>query len=398
MTRTGEPDRFFGVLECTWWHGAFRLHLQKLCNLEWKYVMIYVRRTSWTPPRAVCAFGLLFISAVGARAAETGRLFIKSTPGGAEIFLDDEEEPRGKTPCIMRDVPTGTHVLRGHLEGYVDVSQEIEVRADSLGRALLTFTTRADGEGEPGSKEPGPTTVTVGTERKPGPADGSANVPDKETAETADDTSGSDKPERYIYVDCLVCGGTGLLQEMGCPGCEGTGLEGFRRCTECDGTLKVEHNCPYCWGTRIITRGGKDKDCPKCKGKGKLACPLCRGKGKYKRSNPEFSAKPTTTCPYCQGSGFESDVRCLRCAGKGTFMSSDGQRQLFRGRLVTYHTKVNCPFCGGDGKGPPLCPRCRGSGVLDPKKNPVMCPSCFGTGKKFLPCKYCRGKGRIRSR
>ena len=94
-----------------------------------------------TLPCALCVLGLLVVSADGARAADTGRLFVKSKPSGAQIFLDDEEEPRGKTPCILRRVPAGTHTLRGRLDGHEDASQEIEVKTGALGRASLVFAT-----------------------------------------------------------------------------------------------------------------------------------------------------------------------------------------------------------------------------------------------------------------
>ena len=64
--------------------------------------------------------------------------------------------------------------------------------------------------------------------------------------------------------------------------------------------------------------------------------------------------------------------------------------------MITSH--IECPFCGGDGKGPPVCPRCRGAGCLSPEKNPTICPTCFGTGQQFRPCRYCRGKGWIKTK
>jgi DnaJ-class molecular chaperone len=343
------------------------------------------RRTlSW----ALCALGLLAGFADGARAAGTGRLFVKSKPSGAQVFLDDEEEPRGKTPCILRKIPPGTHVLRARLDGHQDASKEIEVQEGALGRASFAFTAGPGGEGEAGAAPD-----TEETDAPPEPA-GAAEADDEADAltETGDASSEEDETPKHIEVDCPVCDGSGLLQWMGCAACNGSGYDGYTRCGECNGTRKVECNCPYCRGEGVLVRGGSQKDCPKCRGKGKLPCPMCRGKGKLKRANPEFSGKPTMPCPYCDASGFDSNARCLRCSGQGTHVS--GERS---GRIFTY-VKVDCPFCGGDGKGPPVCRKCRGAGVVDIKKNPAPCQPCFGTGRLFRPCKACRGQGWIRAR
>ena len=343
--------------------------------------------------RSACALGLLWVCAAfpdDGLAAEDGRVFVRSRPSGARVFLDDETEPRGKTPCIVRNVPPGTHVMRASLDGYADVTQEIEVDAGALSRASLVFATTASAK-EPGEVAEGePAKAPAETEREREPAEEAADTTEETTTETGDEAPESDEPPKYVHVDCLVCRGTGLLQEMGCATCVGTGWEGVYRCPDCRGKRRVEFDCPYCKGAGALVRGGKQIECSKCKGKGKLPCPLCRGKGKLKRKNPEYSGKSAMPCPYCQGSGFGGNVKCIRCAGRGNWTPMSGGMYIVG--------RVNCEFCGGDGEGPPLCRRCRGAGVLSPKRNPVICGPCFGTGRQFPPCRACAGNGWIRPR
>ncbi len=257
---------------------------------------------------------------------------------------------------------------------------------DPLARFAMRFE-RLDRESG-GAPPPGGASLVLaakaggGDEREP--ADDAADDAGETATGTGDEADG---PPKYIYVDCPVCHGTGLLQEMGCPICTGTGWDGINRCANCGGTRRVKHNCPYCRGSGSLVRGGKGTECPRCKGKGKLACPKCRGEGNLKRENPEFSGKPTMPCPYCEGGGFTSDTTCIRCGGKGKYVPREG-----RSFIISH---VNCPFCGGDGKGPPLCPRCRGAGVRGHGKNAAICTSCLGTGRQFLPCRACRGNGWI---
>jgi hypothetical protein len=340
--------------------------------------------TDWIcPSRAVCALSILVAFAVPARAAGTGRLLVRSDPRGARIYLDEDTEPRAKAPCLLRDIPAGVHVLRARLDGYADLSREVEVSDGELGRLTLTLT--AGTTEEAGDvDEPGPSTVDPGSDPSVEPPERSDPAPD----EAGDIGAGDDAPPKYVEVDCPVCRGAGLLQEMGCPECEGKGYVGRRRCNECDGRGRAKHQCSACKGEGGIVHGGREATCPRCGGKGKLPCGLCRGSGKLKRLYPDYSGKPTKPCPHCDGSGFENRQKCLRCSGNGTV--SLGRR---RGRRT-----VGCPSCGGDGVGPPRCRRCRGSGLSGSEGALSVCLPCFGTGREFPPCRSCKGQGWIRAR
>lgn len=339
-------------------------------------------RTSGTLARTGCVLGALLACAAAANLlgsgearAATGRLYVKSRPFRARVYLDGEAEPRGTTPCLLRGVPVGRHVLRARLAGYVDVTQEVEVTGGAMGRATLVFTTKtADGVG-----------------------------PDT-PAEPEDTSPGSDEPPKYIEIDCPFCGGTGLLQEIGCSACEAAGWKLGEQCNKCGARGKVRHNCLLCEGRGSVTRGGKEVTCPRCKGKGKLPCVACRGAGKLKRPNPERLSRPTAPCPHCAGTGFESEVKCLRCSGRGKLASAP--RSAFGSTIggfgssggMTRPTWFDCPFCGGDGKGPPVCRRCRGVGIVGADKARIICQACFGSGRVYSPCRYCRGKGWIKTK
>ncbi len=68
---------------------------------------------------------------------EKGNLFIQSNPGGAQIFLDDLFT--GKlTPDTLKSIPTGQHVIKLKLEGYIDTSFTVMIEKD------VTVTSRVD--------------------------------------------------------------------------------------------------------------------------------------------------------------------------------------------------------------------------------------------------------------
>ncbi len=349
--------------------------------------------TPFPPRRALCVLGVALFWTVPVRAAGQGRLYVKSTPRGARVYLDDDTDPRAKTPCLLRDVPAGTHILRASLAGHADVTEEVQVPEGATGRVILTFTAPTAGA----RQRAGPAPAAEATDGEPAQAEETspedATAPEEGTSSKA--LSKKDEPPKHIEIDCQVCRGTGLLQKMGCPKCEGTGYVGITRCRECGGTGRVEHKCPPCDGKGTLVYAGKEGTCAACRGKGKFPCLLCRGTGKLKRPNPELAGRPTKPCPNCEGTGLESRVKCLRCSGKGKLSLSIGGLGGGGGRGWASSLEIDCPFCGGDGVGPPICRKCRGSGVKSAYKNPVPCAACFGTGQEFRPCRGCRGRGWV---
>ena len=352
--------------------------------------------------RAVCVLAVSFVWAVPVRAG-TGRLYVRSKPRGARVYLDDETEPRAKTPCFLKDLEAGIHVLRASLEGYADVVEEVEVAEGKMARAALEFTSEAKAGDAEGGDEADPA-------RRSGPlrgaddaaaTDGSA---DDDPAETKGPSSAgrAERPPKYIEVDCHICGGAGLLQQTTCPACAGTGHLAGRQCGECGGRSMAEHKCAACKGEGTVVFKGKQGTCARCKGKGKLPCLPCRGTGKLKRHNPARSRKPTTPCPHCVGTGFDNMDRCLPCGGKGTMASAErtqtSSRRL-RGRRTTLRVLTfDCPFCEGDGAGPRICRACRGLGLVGPDKAKVTCSACIGTGRTYRPCRGCAGRGWVISK
>lgn len=353
--------------------------------------------------RALCVPAVLLVWAVPVR-AETGRLYVKSEPRGAKVYLDDETEPRAKTPCFLKDLEPGIHVLRASLDGYADIVEEVEVTEGKMARATLEFISEAAAGDTEGGDEAGPA-------RRSGPLRGADDaaamdaLPDESDGAAGGDPAGTegpssagrdDKPPKYTEVDCHVCGGTGLLQQTACPACAGTGYSAGQRCGECGGKCRAEHKCAACKGEGTIVVRGQQGTCARCKGKGKMPCLPCRGTGKLKRPNPAASHKPTSPCPHCTGTGFENEARCTACSGKGTLVSGEGARIGVRGGAATrVVVRFDCPFCGGDGMGPPMCRTCRGLGLVGSDKARVTCPACIGTGRAYHPCRACAGRGWV---
>lgn len=74
-----------------------------------------------------------------AAAAAAGRLLVRSTPGGAEVFVNGER--RGVTPLALRDLPFGAYAVRVVRAGFAPVEQRVAIDAGRPARSLeLTLT------------------------------------------------------------------------------------------------------------------------------------------------------------------------------------------------------------------------------------------------------------------
>jgi hypothetical protein len=60
-------------------------------------------------------------------AAARGRLLVRSTPSGAQVYVNGRR--RGTTPLAMRDLAPGTYTLRVSREGFADSSRRVTVSA-----------------------------------------------------------------------------------------------------------------------------------------------------------------------------------------------------------------------------------------------------------------------------
>jgi len=200
---------------------------------------------------------------------------------------------------------------------------------------------------------------------------------------------------KTIEVDCPACSGSGMIREIGCPACGAVGMSAqLTVCDVCHGSRKIEYKCPVCKGEGKIVVGGKEQVCRACLGKGHPPCPLCKGKGKIPRPNPEAAGAPTKPCEACGGTGFEQHTKCSVCAGKGKLFLQ-APRPADRNQRRPPPEELACPFCGGDGEGPPICPQCKGKGYCGSAKTAYPCPGCAGTGTLFVPCHVCAGKGFV---
>jgi len=316
--------------------------------------------------------------------AEGGRLTVKSTPPGASVYLDDDMAPRGVTPLELTGISAGLHKIRVSLAKHDDQKRGFYLAAN--GKRAFDFTLQPS-EGE------APETDVPGLEPEPEPE------PEKKKPAFKK----KEKVPRTIDVECPVCKGSGLLETIGCSYCQGTGYSGSGQCNKCSGSRRVDYPCPYCKGEGTLVVGGAERECPKCKGKGNLPCPLCKGSGTIKRPNPAAASYPTTDCPRCDGTSFLKEAKCVFCGSSGKIWigmanSGGGGRGANRDWGDNVREQVSCPYCNGDGKGPPLCRRCQGRGYKGSGENARPCPHCYGTGLSFAPCPACRGRGYVRSK
>ena len=125
--------------------------------------------------------------------------------------------------------------------------------------------------------------------------------------------------------------------------------------------------------------------CRQCDEKGKMACRACDGKGKLYKTCPQCNGGGRRPCRQCNKPNAETPneagpgrINCGYCGGDGKFGSREKR----------------CPKCGGEGAYP--CPSCRGKGSHKCKTElPAgICPSCRFTGK--TTCNTCYGKLWVR--
>lgn len=73
-------------------------------------------------------------------AARSGRVLVRSTPGGAEVFVNGER--RGVTPLALRDLPFGAYAVRVVRSGFAPVEQRVAIDAGRPARAVEVTLTR----------------------------------------------------------------------------------------------------------------------------------------------------------------------------------------------------------------------------------------------------------------
>ncbi|MCC7033018.1 MAG: PEGA domain-containing protein [Acidobacteria bacterium] len=74
-------------------------------------------------------------------ASPAGRLLIRSAPGGATVFVDDER--RGVTPAALRDLALGTRRVRVQRDGYVAEVLQVTLTRDRPSRSVEVRLRRA---------------------------------------------------------------------------------------------------------------------------------------------------------------------------------------------------------------------------------------------------------------
>lgn len=87
--------------------------------------------------------------AAPAAAAAPGRLLVRSTPSGAEVFVNGER--RGVSPVAVRDLPLGGHAVRVVRPGFEPSEQRVVLEAGRPARALEVALTRSGAAAPPGA-------------------------------------------------------------------------------------------------------------------------------------------------------------------------------------------------------------------------------------------------------
>lgn len=80
-----------------------------------------------------------------AATAAAGRLLVRSTPGGAEVFVNGER--RGVTPLALRDLPFGAYAVRVVRAGFAPVEERVAIDAGRPARSLELTLTRGAAAG-----------------------------------------------------------------------------------------------------------------------------------------------------------------------------------------------------------------------------------------------------------
>jgi len=396
-----------------------------------------------TGTRLLAALGIAAGIASYAGAAETGVLFVKSEPDGAAIWIDGFETAH-RTPRIVGDIAPGKHVVMLRLPDHTPVRRDVRVEAGTVVTVAVELQERGEDDAALTieSRPPGATVWFDAVERGTTPVKidgiapgkhmivvmldehdiverevelaaganerlrldlvrgGGADAPARETpggddaapAETATENEADEVP-KTIKVNCPYCKGSGLIKTMGCARCGRTGRAQGEECSSCGGDGSVDTQCRACAGRGTVIAGGREYECRHCKGKGYPTCVACRGTGSVEKPNPAAADGPTKVCDSCKGSGFEQRLRCGFCRGQGKLDVAGGGRGERFARL--FRVQPQCPLCGGDGFGPPLCKRCRGRGSFGSGDHAKICPSCMGTGHAHGPCRACRGRGYV---
>lgn len=184
--------------------------------------------------------------------------------------------------------------------------------------------------------------------------------------------------QSYVDIDetCEKCKGHGTIV---CKKCNETG---FIKCKKCKGNgFKKKKDtvipCSNCDGIGFFT-------CPDCDGEKLQVCKNCHGVGNY----------VVRECLKC----FAGSIKCNFCGGKGY---SGYRTEVTKCRECGGTTRMKCPSCNGNPKGPVSCKTCNNTGYVKctickqgsvKRQIKVDCHRCNGKGADLCP--YCHGAFR----
>ena len=93
--------------------------------------------------------------------AVPGRLLVRSSPSGAEVFVNGER--RGVSPVAVRDLPLGAYAVRVVRPGFEPSQQRVVLEAGRPARALEVTLTRASAAAAPAAPPGSPAAATTAT-------------------------------------------------------------------------------------------------------------------------------------------------------------------------------------------------------------------------------------------
>ena len=161
--------------------------------------------------------------------------------------------------------------------------------------------------------------------------------------------------------------------------------DGKMQCEMCQGKKRVDQPCPVCHTLGWAQKGG-------AAGSTLIRCVRCAGQGSFKMAGcPGCKQTGIIDCPVCAGKPWRDNF--LGCKEETICGTCKGRKQ----------TERNCGTCGGKGRVPPItagiptatCDTCKGFAII--KEN---CKACKETG--LAPCSKCGdgvrdGKNRVKA-
>jgi len=193
----------------------------------------------------------------------------------------------------------------------------------------------------------------------------------------------------FELVECRLCDGVGVYENMDCPACNSEGKVSQFFDDYHDWSMHDLVDCKLCNGLGVH----ESDDCPACHGEGEVT--------KHFADNHDWSMHDLVDCKLCNGDGLHDSDDCPACHGEGEVTKHFADNHDW-----SMHDLVDCKLCNGDGlHESDDCPACHGEGKLIKHVadnhdwsayEHVTCQLCKGEGRYHAEkCEPCHGEGRV---